>query len=1102
MLNENFPTDQPHPNPGEPGRFHDSTSDTSSGEERNPVDILAEEFAAQIRSGESPSIDDYVRRCPEFEKEIRLIFPSIQSVEKISNEEANGRNAERNSNRFFQKKIETIADFEIIEEIGRGGMGVVYKARQKSLNRLVALKTINPSISNSTVQLQRFKREAEAVARLHHTNIVQVFGIGEADNIHFFAMQLVDGYSLASWIQSAREHFSHEHQNPDGETDRPANTLANQRIADDSFARTVSQPSPTTEFESAAPRPDSESQNQALTDSSSEILGNADLVARLSKLSQREYIREACKIVANVAAAIQYAHEQGVLHRDIKPANLLLDGEGTVWITDFGLAKVNDVDELTQTGNLIGTLRYMAPEQFDGEFDERSDIYSLGLTLYELLALQPAFDSLKQSHAINLSSKRKSPALLRTINSSIPHDIETITAKAISLEPKHRFATAQEFADELNLFLDDRPVKSRPVPKIELAWRWAKRNPAVASLSSIAALLLIVVAIVTTIGTIETRKALAEKESEYNRAEQQKRIANQNLQITKNGIQQLVQKLASRGVFQQRSYRFGEDEFVSTTTRLSDADVDMLFILLDVYQKFSSTNETDLSQETAEAYTKAGDILQKLGRYEEAVDSYEQSLAIYKKNFDLSNGNENSDKASANGKLKQIKLFNEIAVTSSLNGDLTSSTAAFRSAKGLFQNDQQLAILDEAKFEHARTLNIFASSGSRIGQYLIFDRGQQMGGGPWGRGRGYREPPGRRGKPDEKNGDASEDRDVGRRENSLGKGESGWKGSPGGRGAGGRGGRDNGRNGGRGGGSGRGRGFGWAEQKQNNRDQGGNNRLDGRMAETDRNHPGPPPRFGFLGFGGPKPPESNYFHEHRHEFVSASKKAEQILVELIEGEPNNATYQLALARCLGDRLRLNRRGNESQNQEKVLDQISGILDKLIDQHPQSPMYLFEKAETLHSYSSNPQITNPSLLRKARETAELLTTNFPNIFEYQSLFADTIAKEAGVNFRSREKRKEAIDNYQRVIDIYERLTTVHRDAHQFQLAYAIHLLEFSEFNSTIKNHAKSKQLLETALRIFDQVDFGGGTDSPAATIRQKIEARLKRLAQVAVLERME
>ena len=799
--------------------------------------------------------------------------------------------------------------------------------------------------------------------------------------------------------------------------------------------------------------------------------------------------------------AIQYAHEQGVLHRDIKPANLLLDREGTVWITDFGLAKVNDVDELTQTGNLIGTLRYMAPEQFDGEFDERSDIYSLGLTLYELLALQPAFDSLKQSHAVNLSSKRNSPALLRTINSNIPRDIETITAKAISLEPKHRFATAQEFANELNLFLDDRPVKSRPVPKIELAWRWAKRNPAVASLSSIAALLLIIVAIVTTIGTIETRKALAEKESEYNRAEQQKKIANQNLQITKKGIQQLVQKLASRGVFQQRSYRFGEDEFVSTTTRLSDADVDMLFILLDVYQKFSTTNETDLSQETAEAFTKAGDILQKLGRYEEAVDSYEQSLAIYKTN--QTKEIENSDETLAKEKLKQIKLFNEIAVTSSLNGDLTSSTAAYRSAKELFQNDPQLKLLDEAKFEHARTLNIFASSGSRIGQYLIFDRGPQMGGGPWGRGRGYRESPGRRGNPDEKNGGKSGDRNAGQVENSLGKSDDGWKGNPGGRGAGRSGGRGNGRavgrggQNGRGGRGGRGSGFGWGEQKQDNPGQSGNERPEGRRPEADRNHPRPPPRFGFLGFGGPKPPEANYFHEHRHEFVSASIEAERILVELIESEPNNATYQLALARCLGDRLRLNRRGNESQNQEKVLNQINGILDELIEQHPQSSLYLFEKAETLHSYSSNPQITNPTLLRKAREAAELLTTNFPNVFEYQSLFADTIAKEAKVNFRSREKRQEAMDNYQRVIDIYERLTTAHRDAHQFQLAYAIHLLEFSEFNSTIKNHTKSKQLLETALRIFDQIDFGGGTDSPAAAIRQKIEGKLKRLAQVVV-----
>ena len=1075
MLDDNDLNEEPlASSPNE--QKHDSFTGSDTSDERNPVEILAEEFAARIRNGEAPSIEDYIQKCPQFEKEIKLIFPSIQCVEKISNEEADDRNVQRNTNRFFQKKIETIADFEIIREIGRGGMGVVYMARQKSLNRLVALKTINPAISNSDIQLQRFQREAEAVARLHHTNIVQVFGIGEADNIHFFAMQLIDGFSLASWIQSARERFSHENRSPDRETDRPTHTLDNDQRQDNSIEATVGKSSPTTEIGTPSEKPKQVTEKQPSVNLISEIPEDKEWLARLSNLSQREYIREACKIVANVASAIQYAHEQGVLHRDIKPANLLMDREGTVWITDFGLAKINDIDELTQTGNLIGTLRYMAPEQFDGKFDERSDIYSLGLTLYELLALQPAFDSLKQSHAVNISSKRKSPALLRSINSNIPRDVEVITAKAISVEPKHRFSTAQEFADELHRFLDDRPVQSRPVPKVELAWRWAKRNPAVATLSSIATLLLIVVAVVASIGTIQTRKALAGMESEYERAEHQKQIANQNLQITKNGIQQLVQKLSSRGVFQQRSYRFGEDEFVSTTTRLSDADVDMLFILLDVYQKFSSTNETDLSQETAEAYAKAGDILQKLGRYEEAVDSYEQALAIYQTNSNQPTGSE----PSAEEKLQQIKLFNEIAVTASLNGDLTTSMAAFQSAKELFNNDQKLATLNDGKFEYARTLNIFASSGSRIGQYLILDRGPGFGGRPWGPGdpgRGFRERPGRRGQADgngsrramPNNGDSF----AGGRKERNGYTDARSRGN--GRGA-------------------KGRGFSWMDKRNDNAEQKFDEREKPKHRgkfDSNRNRPGPPPLFGFLGFGGPRPPEPNYFHNHRHEFILANQEAEQILIKLVDGEPANATYRLALARCLGDRLRLNRRGNESENQEIVLEKIGEILDELIEQHPASPVYLFEKAATLHSYNTNPRISKPSLLRKARQASETLTTKFPDVFEYQSLFADTIAKEASANFRSPDRRKEAMTNYQRVIDIYESLTKAHSDAHQFQLAYVIHLYEFSELNWTMKNYTKARQLLTTATNVFAQVNFGGGDDSPAATIRHKIEGRLLR-----------
>ena len=1080
MLDDNKLNKEPFSASTPNERMHDSFADPNTSEERNPVEILAEEFAARIRNGETPSIDDYVQKCPQFEKEIKLIFPSIQCVEKVSNEEADDRNVERNSNRFFQKKIETIADFEIIREIGRGGMGVVYMARQKSLNRLVALKTINPAISNSEIQLQRFQREAEAVARLHHTNIVQVFGTGEADNIHFFAMQLIDGCSLASWIQSAREHFSHENRARDSETDRPKNTLDNDRRLDDSIEPTIGLQSPTAEMGIPSTERSPLSENSPAANFVSTNPKNEELLVRLSNLSQREYIREACKIVANVASAIQYAHEQGVLHRDIKPANLLMDREGTVWITDFGLAKINDIDELTQTGNLIGTLRYMAPEQFDGKFDERSDIYSLGLTLYELLALQPAFDSLKKSHAVNISSKRKSPVSLRSINANIPRDVEIITAKAISVEPNHRYSTAQEFADELHRFLDDRPVKSRAVPKVELAWRWAKRNPAVATLSSIATLLLISVAVVATIGTIQTREALAGMESEYERAEQQKQIANQNLQITKNGIQQLVQKLSSRGVFQQRNYRFGEDEFVSTTTRLSDADVEMLFILLDVYQKFSSTNDTDLSRETAEAYAKAGDILQKLGRYREAVDSYEQSLAIHQTNLSQPDGSE----PSAEEKLQQIRLFNEIAVTASLNGDLITSTTAFQSAKELFNNDQKLAMLSDGKFEYARTLNIFASSGSRIGQYLILDRGPGLRGRPWGPGesylsyreRGNRERPGRRGQVDENgsrrgmpsNGDSFT---VGKQGRS-GFGDERSRGS--GRGV-------------------KGRGFGWMGKKPGSGDQKYDERKPQHLGkfEPNRNRPGPPPLFGFLGFGGPRPPEPNYFHDHRHEFILANKEAEQILIKLIDGEPTNAIYRLALARCLGDRLRLDRRSNESKNQETVLEKISEILDQLIEQYPASPVYLFEKAAMLHSYNTNPRITKPSLLQKARQASETLTTNFPDVFEYQSLLADTIAKEASVNFRSPNGRNEALANYQQVIDIYERLTTAHSDAHQFQLAYVIHLYEFSDLNWKLKNYAKAKQLLTTATHVFAQVDFGGGDDSPAAKIRHKIEGRLQR-----------
>jgi WD40 repeat protein len=198
-----------------------------------------------------------------------------------------------------------------------------------------------------------------------------------------------------------------------------------------------------------------------------------------------------------VAEALAYAHGQKVLHRDIKPANLLLDLQGTVWVTDFGLAK-GEGDDLTQTGDVVGTLRYMAPERFNGVSDPRSDLYSLGLTLYELLTLRPAFEESDRARLIQHVTHEEPPPP-RTFDPNVPRDLETVVLKAITKEPQRRFQTAGDLADDLRCFLADRPIRARRSAAWERAWRWCRRNRAVATLALLAVLLLVAVASVSTI---------------------------------------------------------------------------------------------------------------------------------------------------------------------------------------------------------------------------------------------------------------------------------------------------------------------------------------------------------------------------------------------------------------------------------------------------------------------------------------------------------------------------------------------------------------------------------------------------------------------------
>ena len=295
--------------------------------------------------------------------------------------------------------IPAIPGYAILREIGRGGMGIVYEAHQVSLGRHVALKILlhhgDPV---------RFRREAKAAGRLHHTNIVPVFGVGEHQGRHYYAMQYIAGRGLDA--RSRRD--------------------------------------------SGAGPPD---------------------------------FRAAARIGAQVADALAYAHAHGVIHRDIKPSNLLIDEGGTVWITDFGLAKdLTDESTLTQTGDILGTLRYLAPERVGGRGDERVDIYGLGASLYELICGRSAFDQADRA-ALLSHLMHYDPPRPRQLDPRVPRDLETVILKAMARDPADRYASANGLAQDLRRFLEDRPICGRRVRTRERLVRWCRGNPATAAMA-------------------------------------------------------------------------------------------------------------------------------------------------------------------------------------------------------------------------------------------------------------------------------------------------------------------------------------------------------------------------------------------------------------------------------------------------------------------------------------------------------------------------------------------------------------------------------------------------------------------------------------------
>ena len=525
-------------------------------EEWELIEQLVDSFASRHRAGDRPSIDEYTARHPALADKLRELLPAVALLERhaASPSGDSPRFAESNSSTSPPREI---GDFTILREVGRGGMGIVYEAMQKSLGRHVALKVLSLPTFLNPKHLERFRFEARAAARLQHRHIVPIFGIGEIDGLHYYAMQFIYGQSLHEVLCAGRE-------------------LKREVVGN-------------------------ELQNREATQSTSAVFDPA-------QRDSPEHFRKVAGIGREVAEALSYAHGEGVLHRDIKPSNLLLDTKGNMWVADFGLARVEGNEGLTETGDFVGTLRYMAPERLEGVLDRRSDIYSLGATLYELLTFEPFYES-NSNAQLDERILNDSPLPPSRLQRSIPRDLETIVLKAIAKEPAARYRTADEMAEDLRRFLVDKPILARRPSTIEQLNRWCRRNRMVAALTGAVVGLLVAAIVILTWSNYRIRNEGA--------------IKDRAIASARNAVHQLLTRVASEKL---------NDIPMSHPIR-----VDLLNDAVGAYEGLLALGDQNvpIQLQLAEVLHTISGLQRELDRNAEAADALQRSATIYASLIDI-----------------------------------------------------------------------------------------------------------------------------------------------------------------------------------------------------------------------------------------------------------------------------------------------------------------------------------------------------------------------------------------------------------------------------------------------------------------------------------
>jgi serine/threonine protein kinase len=595
---------------------------SSSDSECDPVEALADELLERVRRGERPALTEYIQKYPQWADRIRKVLPAVVVMEGVrpKTDEGNGAvdGAERDAEKIC---LDRLGDYRILRELGHGGMGIVYEADQESLGRHVALKVLPAHALLDPKHLQRFRREAKAAARLHHTNIVPVFGVGEQDGLHYYVMQFIQGLALDEVLAEVKRLRGQ----PDAAGSGPASNAA-QSLLTGKFVVSQGRGGPEVDSDPAVARA-----SGSPASSSSHLPGQP----------QAHYPRAVAWLGVQVAEALEYAHSQGILHRDIKPSNLLIDAAGTVWVTDFGLAKAADSEELTHTGDVVGTVRYMAPERFQAQADARSDVYALGLTLYEMLTLRPAFDETDRSKLV-AQVMNAEPRRLRQVSPEAPRDLETIVLKALARDPARRYPAARELAADLRRFLKNEPIRARRPTLGQRVTKWVRRHPGVAvtgGVSAVLVLLLVIVGLVVNDWLIRSQQAWTLRA----RASESTAVAELHRQLGQT-YKAMVSYEEARdsfeSLFRTGSVYAGDLAHIHDNIAVLKVELGWRADALRNYEAARALREQlvrdhpgwpQSAQALARTRNSLADLLAELGWTEEALRSYEAARALLEK---------------------------------------------------------------------------------------------------------------------------------------------------------------------------------------------------------------------------------------------------------------------------------------------------------------------------------------------------------------------------------------------------------------------------------------------------------------------------------------